>query len=288
MAAPLPSSTTRSGDSDRATATPSSTFDTATAPASPPPQRRHPTVTTPATTAVSRWSEAACRPRRESSRSESTVGRTCTVSGSGGPPRPIATTTTLRDRASERATWPVTAVFPTRFPVPITASVGTSTGSIGGGVEAEVRPLVGDAEREHATREREPLGGAEHRLVGEVEDDVRPVLRDGLLERRHERDPVPVDVGAELLGASDQHGGDDEVVDLLQGRAHDGRIVLAVDDRDCTARRGHPRVVTSRSIRLVYFSYSKVSVENWMIRSSPWNGWRREIETWCPLTSITL
>ena len=288
MAAPLPSSTTRSGDSDRATATPSSTFDTATAPASPPPQRRHPTVTTPATTAVSRWSEAACRPRRDSSRSESTVGRTRTVSGSGGPPRPIATTTTSRDRASERATWPVTAVLPDALPGADHRERRDVDGLHRRGREAEVRPLVGDAEREHATREREPLGGAENRLVGEVEDDVRPVVRDGLLERRHERDPVPVDVGAELLGASDQHGGDDEVVDLLQGRAHDGRIVLAVDDRDCTARHGHPRVVTSRSIRLVYFSYSKVSVENWMIRSSPWNGCRREIETWCPLTSITL
>ena len=39
----------------------------------------------------------------------------------------------------------------------------------------------------------------------------------------------------------------------------------------------HPRVVTSCSIRPVYFSYSNVSVENWMIRSCPWNGWRRQI-----------
>ncbi len=34
----------------------------ATAPASPPPQRRQPTVSTPASAAVSRWSEAAWRP----------------------------------------------------------------------------------------------------------------------------------------------------------------------------------------------------------------------------------
>ena len=61
--------------------------------------------------------------------------------------------------------------------------------------------------------------------------------------------------------------------------------MLAVDQRDGAA---HPRVVTSRSIRPVYFSYSKVAVENWMIRSCPWNGWRRQIVDVLPVTSITL
>ena len=89
----------RGGDRRR----PSSTFETATAPARPPPQRRQPTVGTPATSAVSRWSDAAWRPSRESSRSASTSGGTSTVSGSGGPPRPIATTTTRLDAASRRA-----------------------------------------------------------------------------------------------------------------------------------------------------------------------------------------
>jgi len=72
------------------------TFELKTAPASPPPQRRHPIVSTPTSAAVSRWSEAAWRPDRESSTSASTVGRTVIVSGSGGPPRPIATTITRR------------------------------------------------------------------------------------------------------------------------------------------------------------------------------------------------
>ena len=53
-----------------------------------------------------------------------------------------------------------------------------------------------------------------------------------------------------------------------------GRIVLMralvegtlpVDDRDSP----HDRVVTSVSIRAVYFSYVFVSVENWMMRSCP-------------------
>ena len=42
-----------------------------------------------------------------------------------------------------------------------------------GRVEAEVRPLVRDAEGEHPARERESLARPEHGLVGEVEDDVR-------------------------------------------------------------------------------------------------------------------
>ena len=46
------------------------------------------------------------------------MGCTAAICGSAGPPRPIATTTTSRSRASKRATCPVTAVFPTRLPVP--------------------------------------------------------------------------------------------------------------------------------------------------------------------------
>ena len=61
--------------------------------------------------------------------------------------------------------------------------------------------------------------------------------------------------------------------------SHDGRVVLAVDEGQ-GAR--HERVVTSSSIRPVYFSYSKVSIENWMIRSCPWNGYLRQTSTWRP------
>ena len=86
-----------------ATRAPSSTFDVATPPASPPPHRRQPTVATPTRAAVSRWSDAAWRPERESSTSASTVGGTVMTSGSGGPPLPIATTTTRgRPRAGAR------------------------------------------------------------------------------------------------------------------------------------------------------------------------------------------
>ena len=159
------------------------------------------------------------------------------------------------------------------------------TGSAIGRVEAEVRPLVGDAQCEHPARQRESLARPEHGLVGEIQDDVRAMELDGRLDRGLERNPVGLAVAPELLGATDQDRGDDEVIDLLERSADDGRIVLAVDDGD---HASHPLVVTSCSIRLVYFSYSNVSVENWMIRSSPWNGCRREIETWLPLISTTL
>ena len=284
-AAPLPSSTTSSAPSPVATATPSTTFETATAPASPPPQRRHPTVVTPATTAVSRWSEAACRPLRESSSSVSTVGRATTTSGSGGPPLPIATTTV----APRRGEAPGDVARDGRLADPLAGADHGERRDVDDGrrrrVEAEVGALVGDAEREDAAREREPLRRAEHRLVGEVEDDVGLMALDRDLDGGLERHAVAVDVAAELLGAADEHGRDDEIVDLLERRADDGRIVLAVDDRD---HAPHPRVVTSASMRPVYFSYANVSVENWMMRSSPWKGWRREIETWWPLISTTL
>ena len=47
IAAPLPSKSTSSGSSSTASRAPSRTFETATAPARPPPQRRQPTVSTP-------------------------------------------------------------------------------------------------------------------------------------------------------------------------------------------------------------------------------------------------
>ena len=136
-------------------------------------------------------------------------------------------------------------------------------------LEAEVGAFVRETESKHAACEREPLLRAEHRLVREVEDDVGKVALDGDLDRRLEGNAVALVVAAQLLAAADEHGRDDEVVVLLERRSDDGRVVLAVDDRD---RAPHPRVVTSRSILPVYFSYSKVLVENWMIRSSPWNG----------------
>ena len=76
--------------------------------------------------------------------------------------------------------------------------------------------------------------------------------RTGDLERRLERDAVVLRT-AKLLRPADEHGGDHDVVELAEAPADDGRVMLAVDDRH---RAPHLRVVTSRSILPVYFSYA--------------------------------
>ena len=53
-AAPLPSRTINPGRRLLANSTPSATFETKGSPAMPPPQRRHPTVTTPLRAASSK------------------------------------------------------------------------------------------------------------------------------------------------------------------------------------------------------------------------------------------
>ena len=53
----------------------------------------------------------------------------------------------------------MTAVFPTRFPVPMTAIEGSPNGSNRGGSKRKSGPSYGTPERERAAGEREPLGG---------------------------------------------------------------------------------------------------------------------------------
>jgi hypothetical protein len=48
--------------------------------------------------------------------------------------------------------------------------------------------------------------------------------------------------------------------------------VVSQGDVSGAAAESHRALVTSLSMRAVYFSYVFVSVENWMIRSWPWNG----------------
>jgi len=86
-------------------------------------------VVAPVTAAISRWSDAAWRPDRESATRAATSGGDSISSGSGGPPRPIVTTTTSRVRERSPARCAETAVLPTRLPVPITATAGRSNGS---------------------------------------------------------------------------------------------------------------------------------------------------------------
>ena len=118
-------------------------------------------------------------------------------------------------------------------------------------VEPEIGADVRNAVGEKPAREKEPRARVEHRLVGEVDGDLR-VARFG-----HERNPV-IGHAAQLLGAADQHDADELVRQLLERRSHDVRIVLPVDDRDSL----HRLLVTSPSMRAVYFSKVFVSLEN--------------------------
>ena len=151
-------------------------------------------------------------------------------------------------------------------------------------VEAKVGADVRQAGGKHPARQPKALLRAEHRLVREIDDELRPVLGERAVEIVGEDDAV-VRVVAQLLGAPHEVRGDELVRELLERRSHDRRIVLAIDE--CQSAR-HERVVTSSSIRPVYFSYSKVSSENWMIRSCPWKGCLRQTATWLPDTSTTL
>ena len=112
------------GSSAAATRAPSATVDVPTSPARPPPHRRQPTVGMPAKSAVSRWSEAACRPARERARSASSVGRALDHLRLGRPAAAHRDDDDPRSRAARRARAPVTAVLPIRLPVPITAIDG--------------------------------------------------------------------------------------------------------------------------------------------------------------------
>ena len=154
-AAPLPSKTTSSGPRLSARRAPSSTFETTTAPASPPPQRRQPTVSTPAergglevvggrVAAGARELDERLDGRRHPN--DLRLGRPA------APHRDDDDAPVLGRGGARRS--PVTAVFPTRFPVPTTASDGSANGRERRRLEAEVGPLVRHAEREHAARER--------------------------------------------------------------------------------------------------------------------------------------
>ena len=152
-----------------------------------------------------------------------------------------------------------------------------------GNVEAEVGPDVRNAVGQGKAREPEALPRAEHGLVGEVDDRLGLELVDRRLQVVHERNAVVL-ASDQLLGAADEECRGEVVRQLGEGVAHDRGIVLTVDQGD----RARHRVVTSPSIRAVYFSNASVSVENWMIFSCPWNGYLRQTSTCVPVTSTRL
>ena len=176
------------------------------------------------------------------------------------------------------------AVFPTRLPVPTIPIDGSGNGSSAGGSKRKSAPTYGSpaASTRLASRKRSlgPSTGSSERST----TSSGPVLGERGVQIGRDADAV-VGVVAQLLGAADDVRGDEVVRELLERSPDDRRVVLAVDEGEGTH---HERVVTSSSIRPVYFSYSNVSSENWMIRSWPWNGCLRQTATWLPETSTTL
>ena len=177
------------------------------------------------------------------------------------------------------------AVLPTRLPVPTIPIDGSGNGASTGGSKRKSAPTYGSpaASTRLANRKRSrgPSTGSSERST----TSSGRCSRERGLEVAGDLDAV-VGVAAQLLGAADDVGGDEVVRELLQRRPHDRRVVLPVDQGK--GALAHERLVTSSSIRPVYFSYSNVSSENWMIRSWPWKGCLRQTATWLPDTSTTL
>ena len=203
--------------------------------------------------------------------------------GLGGPPAPHGDDDDARSSASSRAMCPVTAVLPTRLPVPTTAIEGSSKGANAGGSSRKSAPTYGNAVSEDPACEREPLDRPEHRLVGEIDDDLGPVPLDRRADVVGKRHAVVL-AAAQLLRSADEHRGDELVGKLGERVADDGRIVLAVDDRE----RPHVLAVTSSSMAPVNLAYSSVSSEKETSLTSPWNGWRRQMSTLRSAISMTL
>ena len=230
MAAPLPSKITRSGARAAASRAPADDVrdrDGAGQPAAraSAADRRHP--------GDGRRLEVVRRgmaPRARSARRA--PGRSAAVRSAparAGPPRPIATTITERSRWSSRARWPVTAVFPTRLPVPITAIDGSANASSCGGSKRKSAPTYGrpaaSARETQRNRSAGPSTGSSDRSTT-TSAPAKPV------DQRH----AVVGRLAQLLGAADEDHPDPVVRKGRERVPHDRRVVLSVDQRD----RAHP------------------------------------------------
>jgi len=150
-------------------------------------------------------------------------------------------------------------------------------------VESEVGADVRHAACEHATGEHETVNRPEHGLVGEVDDDVRGVLRYRRLDVVDERNTVLLS-STQLLLAPHAHGRDELVRQLGERITNDRGVMLAVDDGESS----QVRAVTSSSIAPVNFAYSSVSSANETSLTWPWNGCRRQMSTRLPSISMML
>ena len=150
-------------------------------------------------------------------------------------------------------------------------------------VEAEVRARIRDPAGQHPAGDAEAARRVGDGLVGEVEHDLGRSGLERLLEGLEDRDTVVLSP-TQLLRASEEDGADHLVPDARERDPDDIRVVLPVDQGDGF----HCLLVTSLSMRVVYFSNSRVSAENWMMRSWSWYGYFRQTSTCLPSISIRL
>ena len=125
------------------------------------------------------------------------------------------------------------------------------------GVEPEVGAHIGNAASQGPARQAEAPGRIGHGLVGEVDDDLGGNGLERLFQCLENRNPVVLSA-AQLLRPTEKDGPDDVVLEARERDPDDIGIVLPVDQR----QGPQGLLVTSPSMRLVYFSNSSVSAEN--------------------------
>ena len=151
----------------------------------------------------------------------------------------------------------MTAVLPTRLPVPITATDGVLIVSKRGGSSLKSAPSYGTPSARARAASRNRAGGPSTGSSERSSTTSGAYSRIASSSDDCKRHPVLL-AATQLLGAADEDAGDDLLRQLDEGVPDHGGVVLPVDHGD----RSHERDVTSDTIRPVYFSYSNVSVEN--------------------------
>ena len=220
--------------SPAASRAPSSTFEVNGRAGEPAAAAAAADVGTPASAAVSRWSDAAWRPARERSSRSSTVGARLHHLRLGRPAAAHRDDDDVAVAARSRATCPVTPSCRRACRCRSPRATGTANGSNARRLEAEVGADVRQPGREHAAREREAAraGRAPARRRGRRRG---PAEREPLVERRPQRHAVVL-AAAELLRPADEHGADEVVRQARRARRGRRRVVLPVDQRPTRAQ----------------------------------------------------
>ncbi len=266
-AAPLPSKSTRSGARPTATRAPSPTFEDPTAPASPPPHRRQPTVGDTDESGGLEMIRCGMSPRsrerderRRSSEARSRPRARAALLSPSRQRRRVGRQREAAQRARSRRS------CRRAYPSPRRRSTGARRARATADRDGSPLRRTAAAARGPGSRARSARRGrARARRRGRRPRPERARrLRTRRRRRAERRTPLPR--AASLT--PDQNGRDELVRQLGERVTHDGGVVLAVDDRESP----HVRAVTSSSIAPVNFAYSRVSRANETSFTWPWNG----------------